>query len=572
MSTRPLTPKQRAFADAVISGKNYADAYRAAYDTSRMKAATVSRRGSELMHDGRISAIVDEGRRHAREQAGWSLKKFLERAEAVNDLAYKEMRDNGLASNAANTASKTFFDSADRLNRYSGVDREAEAPDDAPDGLPPIDTASLVPACYSDAWRDIMAHGHSEYIGESGRGSLKSTVLLAEAPLMLMLKDPHLCGVGFRRVGNTLRDSVFAGFVSAIRRMGLEREFEWGVQPMEIRRPSTGQVIMFRGLDDPEKAKSLTLQRPDQYIGFACWEEFDQNKGERAVRVVEQTIKRGAAPKFWTFRAFNTPADPEHWAHLYAARREAEGAALVLRSTYLDVPREFLGEEFYRDAERLKAVSEEAYRNEYLGESVGLTGRVFDNVVARDLGPEDVASLKWSRCGIDWGFASDPFVWLRVGYDRKKAELYVFDELYNVKALDETNVSEVKRRLAERDEEGRPLPLEDGSPDFREGRPENECRADAAGAKDIATWRHFGVNVMGASKRVPVADGIKWLAKRRAIYIDRRKCPLAYQEFSRYRAMEDEDGRFLGYPDKDNHAIDAVRYAVFDLIADPDIV
>ena len=53
--------------------------------------------------------------------------------------------------------------------------------------------------------------------------------------------------------------------------------------------------------------------------------------------------------------------------------------------------------------------------------------------------------------------------------------------------------------------------------------------------------------------------------------IDRKRCPLAYQEFTRYRALEDDEGRFLGYPDKDNHAIDAVRYAAFDLIADPDI-
>ena len=77
---------------------------------------------------------------------------------------------------------------------------------------------------------------------------------------------------------------------------------------------------------------------------------------------------------------------------------------------------------------------------------------------------------------------------------------------------------------------------------------------------------------MGASKRVPVDDGIRWLQKRKAIVIDRERCPLAFQEFSRYRADEDpNDGHFKGYPDKDNHTIDAVRYAVFDLISDPDI-
>lgn len=450
---------------------------------------------------------------------------------------------------------------------------EAAAESHAPTsgGFPLIDTASLVPGCYADAWRDIMEHRHSEYIGESGRGSLKSTVLLSEAPVMLMLRDPRLCGVAFRRVGNTIRDSIFASLVSAIRRMGLEDEFEWTVSPMEIRRPATGQVVKFRGLDDEEKAKSLTLDSPDLYIGFACWEEFDQQKGERAVRRVEQTIKRGAAPVFWTFRAFNTPADPEHWAHLYARRMEESGEALVLRQTYLDVPPEFLGEEFFKDAERLKAVSEEAYRNEYLGEAVGLTGRVFANVEAQEIAPEDVAAMKWVRRGIDWGFANDPFVWLTVGYDRKTATLYIADEVFSTGTLDADNVRAVKERMAERDASGAAMRRADGSPLFKRHRPENECRADAAAPKDIATWRSLGVECVPASKRVPVADGIRWLARRRRIVIDRGRCPLAYQEFTRYRALEDEEGRFLGFPDKDNHAIDAVRYAAFDLIADPDI-
>lgn len=438
-------------------------------------------------------------------------------------------------------------------------------------GLPLVDTASLVPGCWSDAWRDVMEHGHSEYIGESGRGSLKSTVLLSLAPIVLMLRDPRLCGVAFRRVGNTLRDSIFASMVSAIRRLGVESEFEWTVSPMRIVRPSTGQTIMFRGLDDEEKAKSLTLDSPDLYIGFACWEEFDQQRGERAVRRVEQTVKRGAAPRFWTFRAFNTPADPEHWAHLYAQRMEESGDALVLRHTCYDVPREFLGEEFFADAERLRAVSEEAWRNEYMGESVGLTGRAFGNVEAQELPDGFAASLKWVRRGIDWGFQKDPFVWLTVGYDRRTSDLYIVDEFFNTETIDDPNIERAKERMAERDGSGAVLRTADGAPVFKRHRPENECRCDASAPKDIATWRAGGIEAVGASKRVPVADGIRWLAKRRRIVIDRRRCPLAYQEFTRYRALEDDEGRFLGYPDRDNHSIDAVRYAVFDLIADPDI-
>lgn len=565
-----MTPKQFAFADAIAHGKGPSEAYREAYSCSRMSSASIAKEANSLLKHPLVSAHIEQAAEAARLAAQWNLDKAVERVRSLNDTAHEEIRRCGIVQKS--DAWKALIQSTERLNAYTGVDREiAKAAEERPEGPPPIDTAALVPGCYADAWRDIMGAKHSEYIGESGRGSLKSTVLLSLAPIMLMLKDPHLCGVAFRRVGNTLRDSIFASLISAVRRLGVEDQFAWSVSPMEIKRPATGQVIKFRGLDDEEKAKSLALDDPELYIGFALWEEFDQQKGERAVRRVEQTIKRGQAPHFWTFRAFNTPADPEHWAHAYTARQEESGEALVLRQTYRDMPPEFLGPEFIADAERLRAVSEEAYRNEYLGEAIGLSGRVFSNVVAADILPTDIAEMKWIRRGIDWGFENDPFVFLSVGYDRKSSTLYVFDEVFNTHTLDEENVKAVKLLMAERDEAGQPLMDQDGKPVFRRGKPENEVRADSAGAKDRATWNHLGVNVKGASKAVPVADGIRWLAKRSAIVIDRKRCPLAYQEFTRYRALEDDEGRFLGYPDKDNHAIDAVRYAAFDLIADPTI-
>ena len=119
----------------------------------------------------------------------------------------------------------------------------------------------------------------------------------------------------------------------------------------------------------------------------------------------------------------------------------------------------------------------------------------------------------------------------------------------------------VKEHLAERGSDGRAIRDEDGEPVFRRDLPANEVRCDIAERKSIADYRAYGINAVGASKRVPVADGIVWLKERARIVIDRRRAPLA---------EIDEEGRFRGYPDKDNHAIDAVRYAVFDLIADPD--
>lgn len=440
-------------------------------------------------------------------------------------------------------------------------------PDDEPDedpaeALPFIDTASLVPGCYADMWRDIMAGGHSEYIGESGRGSLKSTVLGGEAPIALMLKDPRLCGVAFRQVANTMRDSVFATMVSAIARLGVEDQFECTVSPMMIRRKGTGQVVLFRGLDDPEKAKSLQLQDPEKYIGFAVWEEFDQFRGERQMRRVQQTVKRGGAPHFWTFRMFNTPANDAHWAHAYALRQEERGEALVARYSYLDVPREFLGDEFHADAEALKEIDPEAYANEYLGECTGRKGKVFANLERREVTAEERDGMKWIRCGVDWGFVADPWVFLQVGYDSKTKTLYILQEDKGLRLSDEQTAERVRKRLTETDDEGHEA--------FLPRAPRNRVYADSADQKAVASYRACGIDCVGARKWPgSVEQGVKWLQTRALIVID-KGCPLAWHEFSAYDYEQDPDGEPIedAYPDKDNHTIDAARYAASPLIAD----
>lgn len=431
-----------------------------------------------------------------------------------------------------------------------------------------LDTALLVPPVYWPVWSDVMQAGHSTYEAIGGRGGIKSTMFTL-APLMLMLKDPKLCGVAFREIGATIRDSIFATFISSVRRLGLEHEFEWTYNPLQIRRKATGQVILFRGLDDPEKAKSLALDDPEKYIGFAVWEEFSQFKGSKHVRKAEQSVKRGSAPHFYTFRMWNTHPDAEHWSNVHFRASQDDADTYTLHVNYDQVPPEWLGEEFLKDAAKLQAINEEAYRNEYLGECISMTGRVFENVEDFEVSPGEERGFKWVRNGIDWGFMQDPFVFLRVAYDAKRRDLYIFDEVSNTETLDAPNITTVKRHLAEVDNEGCMKLAPKGEPLFKPGKPDNEIRADAAAPKDIATWKKAGVNVMSASKRVPVADGIRWLQKRAHIFIDRKRCPLSWAEFTHYRASEDEEGRFKGYPDKDNHTIDATRYAVFDLIANP---
>lgn len=570
-----LTPKQEKFIEGVVAGMNLTDAYRAAYNCARMKPETVNNKAWELSRKGEIAARIEKARAEAAKKAQWSLDIAVERVRKLNDKAISDLEEDGLYKGSP--AVKALIESTTLLNRMTGVDKQIVKvntdEDDERVLVPPYDMSANISPVFCDVSRVIDSGKVNRVMLKGGRGSTKSSYGYQKC-LDIFLHRPHAQWICGRRYANTLRRSCFANVLWAIAKRGMTVgkpgegcDFDKTVSPMEITYNKTGQKIIFSGLDEPEKLKSITFEDPDAKIEILLLEEYNQLSGPEDARNVRQSVFR--SDYSLEFDIYNPEPDTDQWTNKEA--RIEEPGKLVHHSTYLDVPAEFIGKRFIEQAEVLKEINPTAYANEYMGEETGLTGTVFNNVVAQSITYEDTLAMKWIRCGMDWGFQSDPWVWLRVGYDRKTRTLYILDEIFNTKTLDDANIEEVKRHLIERDETGKSLYTNDGKPVYNRNKPQNEIRADAASPKDIATWRHGGMAIMGASKRVPVADGIKWLTKRKAIVIDRERCPLAYQEFSRYRALEDDEGKFKGYPDKDNHTIDAVRYAVFDLIADPDM-
>ena len=570
-----LTPKQEKFIEGVVAGMNLTDAYRAAYNCARMKPETVNNKAWELSRKGEIAARIEKARAEAAKKAQWSLDIAVERVRKLNDKAISDLEEDGLYKGSP--AVKALIESTTLLNRMTGVDKQIVKvntdEDDERVLVPPYDMSANISPTFCDVSRAIDSGKANRVMLKGGRGSTKSSYGYQKC-LDIFLHRPHAQWICGRRYANTLRRSCFANVLWAIAKRGMTVgkpgegcDFDKTVSPMELTYNKTGQKIIFSGLDEPEKLKSITFEDPDAKIEILLLEEYNQLSGPEDARNVRQSVFR--SDYSLEFDIYNPEPDTEQWTNKEA--RIEEPGKLVHHSTYLDVPAEFIGKRFIEQAEVLKEINPTAYANEYMGDETGLTDTIFNNVVAQSITYEDTLAMKWIRCGMDWGFQSDPWVWLRVGYDRKTRTLYILDEIFNTKTLDDANIEEVKRHLIERDETGKPLYTNDGKPVYNRNKPQNEIRADAASPKDIATWRHGGMAIMGASKRVPVADGIKWLTKRKAIVIDRERCPLAYQEFSRYRALEDDEGNFKGYPDKDNHTIDAVRYAVFDLIADPDM-
>ena len=113
-------------------------------------------------------------------------------------------------------------------------------------------------------------------------------------------------------------------------------------------------------------------------------EELDQFAGESELRKVLQSTMRGGA-KFWDFRTFNPPISVDNWANEYAEEAESFTHTLVIRNTYLDVPKDWLGPQFIQEAEDLKERNERAYLHEYMGMAIGTGGSVFPNACDLDM-------------------------------------------------------------------------------------------------------------------------------------------------------------------------------------------
>ena len=409
---------------------------------------------------------------------------------------------------------------------------------------------------YHDVLDDILDHKHTHYIGAGGRGSTKSSFFGGVAIPLLIVNYPDIHAVCFRKIGNTIQNSIYSQIVWGIYELGLEEYFKIPkVYSNPIVFKHTGQKIYFMGVDDPQKIKSI---KPEfGYIGITWFEELDSFAGENEIRTILQSTMRGGN-KFWDFRTFNPPISMNNWANEYVEECETneklQEDTLVIRNTYLDVPPEWLGEKFFEEAELLKEINPRAYEHEYLGKAIGTGGNVFPNVEYLDMeqlvDSWDGKLPMWKTfdClyfGIDWGFALDPFRFVKMYFDSKHLDLYIFDEYSTKQTRNETiyKVLYDEQKLISR---------------------QDLIIADSAEPKSIADFKAYGALIKPVSKYADsVRDGIKWLQGLRHIYIDKKRCPETWNEFSKYEYECDKDGEFYSaYPDKDNHSIDAVRYAM----------
>lgn len=271
----------------------------------------------------------------------------------------------------------------------------------------------VAPAFYNVFW-DILDGKHTYYDLYGGRGSTKSSFVGGMIPFQMMQDAENGLmsnAVIFRKVGNTLRESVYEQIAWGIDALGASDLWADSLSPMQYVYKPTGQKIIFRGLDKAKKTKSIKVKKG--YFKYLWFEELDEFAGIEEIRTVQQSVLRGGS-KFEVFKTFNPPISRSNWANVYVEEPRVD--SYRHKSDYRSVPVEWLGQQFIDDAEHLKKTNQRAYDHEYLGLPVGLGTNIFELLEIRKITDEEIQSFQSIYQGQDWGWYPDPKAFLRVAY------------------------------------------------------------------------------------------------------------------------------------------------------------
>ena len=529
---KKITPKQKKFADFYIKCGNATEsAKRAGY--SEKTAYSI---GQRLLKNVETSAYIAKRQQEIESERLCTLKEIQEFRSRV--IRGEEKDAFGLDIEISDRLSAC--NQLEKALVIEEMEKERKKREDEALNRGTYHTdLDVVADTFHSVVRDIRKHGHREYVFEGGRGSTKSscgTII----PYELMENNHNIHALVIRKVKDTLRDSVYAQMQWSCDKQAENPMFDrdnwkFGLSPLEITYTPTGQKIYFRGADDPGKIKSI--KPPFGYIGIVIFEELDQFSGPEEVRNIEQSAIRGGNDAY-VFKFFNPPKSNSNWVNIYV--KTPKESMCVHHSTYKDVPPEWLGRDFIEEAEHLREVNPDAYEHEYMGVANGNGGMVFDYLELREITDDEIARMDRIYQGVDWGWFPDPYAFIRSYYNPAQEKIYLIAE--NV--VKKTKNTQTGQWI-----------IDNGYDDY-------EIICDSAEKKSVGDYVDIGLPARPAIKGPgSVEYGMKWL-QGKTIVIDQARTPHAYKEFTEYEYERDKDGNVIsGYPDADNHTIDAVRYS-----------
>lgn len=348
-----------------------------------------------------------------------------------------------------------------------------------------------------------------------------------------------------RKTFRTLKDSCFAELKWAIRRLGLEGIWVAKESPLELENRITGQRVYFRGMDDPQKITSITAPQ-----GYLCWlwvEEAYELSCEEDFDTLDESIRGELPPPLFkqTTLTFN-PWSEHHWLKRRFFDRPSED---VLAMTTDYTCNEWLDETDRRMFERMKEDNPRRYRVAGLGDWGISEGLIFDNWAVQAFSVEELLHGKDGErytCvyGLDYGYSNDPTAFIAAAVSPQDKRLYIFDEHYQTRMVN----SDIAAMIQEK------------------GYQKERIRADSAEPKSNEELRRLGIcRIQPAEKgKDSVLHGIAVLQEYRILV--HPLCKQTARELSSYCWQTGEEGGAVNRPvDRDNHLMDALRYAMTDI-------
>ena len=362
-----------------------------------------------------------------------------------------------------------------------------------------------------------------------------------------MMKYPAANLLVIRKTERTLKTSCYTELKWAVHRLQVDHLWKFTLSPLEATYKPTGQKIYFRGLDDPLKITSITVD-----VGCLCWgwiEEAYEITSAEDFRTLDESI-RGEVPaglfKQWTI-TFN-PWNEHHWLKKRFFDAPPDPDILAMTTNYMC--NEWLDESDIRMFEAMKVNNPRRYAVAGLGGWGIVDGLVYERWREEAFDPQAPEFLKAhpsavSVFGLDFGYTNDPSTLFCGLYDKTTKQLFVFDEMY------EKGMS--NRRIAERVQ--------------AMGYGKEQITADSAEPKSIDELKGLGLRVKGAQKgRDSVQNGIQWIQDLEIVIHPR--CVNFITEISNYTWDKDKFGNRLNVPIDDfNHLMDAMRYGLEKHIA-----
>lgn len=374
---------------------------------------------------------------------------------------------------------------------------------------------------------------------KGGRGAKKSATA-ALWYIYNLMKYPKANLLVVRRYASSHRDSTFAQLHWAAKTLGVEHLWRSTKTPMEMTYLPTKQKIIFRGMDDPESIHSVTVEK-----GYLCWvwlEEAFQIEKENDFDKLDMSI-RGALEKgyFKQLTLTFNPWSEQHWLKQRFFEQESP-EILSLTKTYRD--NEFLDQ---KDIDVFQNMAEEfprRYQVEGLGQWGVAQGLVYENWTVLDFDYKQILQEKPELkilFGLDFGFTHDPTAFIGLLADAKNKEIFIFTEHHQRGMLNSDIASMIRKK----------------------GLSKEKIIADSAEPKSIAELRRLGISRITGAKKGP--DSLRYGIQRLAgykIYVH-QNCQYTKEELAAYVWAENKNqGKYNTPADRDNHLMDALRYAM----------